>query len=134
MTVNVSDDDINQVFNVLGEKKQRSDEPVSKYMAKSLNQEVHVVRIRKIADRTKEIGQLPTLPNYVLKSKDDKTAKAMSGQGSSQVSAFENEKKYKKNLQALTSQIEEREKRLKTSEAEIQIYLKDIKSLQNKLE
>ena len=55
-------------------------------------------------------------------------------EGSSQVAAYDAEKKYKKNLEALTTQIEERERRINAQEAEIQIYHKKINALEKERE
>lgn len=99
-------------------------------------QEVAIVRIKSLSDRCQEIGQLPTLPTYVLKGGSEKVGKSMRGgnEGSNQVAAFDAEKKYKKNLEALTTQIEERERRINAAEAEIQQHYKKIKSLEKQLE
>lgn len=133
MRVNASEDDITQVFSVLGQTKAKSDMPTRSRVNAA---ETTVVRIKTVVDRASEIGRLPQLPAYVMKSKDDKRAKSMQGgnQGSSQVAAYDAEKKYKKNLEALTSQIEERERRINAQEAEIQIYHKKIKGLERQLE
>lgn len=50
------------------------------------------------------------------------------------MAAYDAQKKYKKNLEALTTQIEERERRINAQEAEITIYHKKIKSLEKQLE
>ena len=84
---------------------------------KAMSTSESVVRARQLATRVAEIDSLKQLPAYVLRGKEDKKAKTVSG--SSQVAAFESEKKYKKNLEMLKSEIEERNRRIEAQASEI---------------
>ena len=76
------------------------------------NTEKKVIRVINLARKAEEIAKLKPLPNYVLNSRNGNKSKTSSNIGSNQVQAFEAEKKYKKNLEMLKSEIEERNRRI----------------------
>lgn len=92
-----------------------------------------IIKVRTLASKAQEIGALKPLPAYVLKSRDDKKSKTQGNVGTGQVAAFEAEKKYKKNLEMLKSEIEERNRRIEAQSAEILEGKKRIESLDAKL-
>jgi len=81
--------------------------------------EVGKLDIVTFCQQVNEAGQAKPLPSFVLQGAKGGSTKGRSGQGAAALGAFDAEKKYKKNLEALKSEIEERNREIDGLKKEI---------------
>jgi hypothetical protein len=77
--------------------------------------------IKKFALQVNEAAKTKPLPNYVLQGPKGSSSlgKARQGGGGNSMGAFEAEKKYKKNLEALKQEIEEKNREIEGLRKEV---------------
>lgn len=78
-----------------------------------------MLEIRKFIARIELIGKSKPLPQYIFNQKGGKGAQAKQGASTSMMKAHDDESKYKKNLDLLRTEIEEKNREIDAKDKEI---------------
>lgn len=78
-----------------------------------------VMDVRKFVSRIELIGKSKPLPQYIFNQKGGKSSTVKPGASAGMMTAYDNEKKYAKNLDLLRTEIEEKNREIDAKDKEI---------------
>lgn len=78
-----------------------------------------IMDIRNFLARIQMIGKSKPLPQYIFSQKGGKNASVKPGASAGMMTAYDNEKKYAKNLDLLRTEIEEKNREIDAKDKEI---------------